>query len=154
MSYAGSRAVTDRHTHTHKQTDYGNPRAHAPSVNYEECSLSLSLSLSLLSPLSHIQPSPLNLKVNWDIYLFEQGFGEAEAKRVLVEDGARHEGAHIVQQLLVFLQHKPWQGRGEILGENGARLKTAGDRNKERRQVWWGREYLTYLGITLHILVS
>ena len=82
--------------------------------------------------------------MNWDIYLFEQGFGEAEAERVLVKDGTRHEGAHTVQQLLVFLQHKPWQGGREILGENGARLKTAGDRNKERRQVWWGREYLIY----------
>ena len=31
MSYAGSRAVTDRQTN--RQTDYCNPRAHAPSVN-------------------------------------------------------------------------------------------------------------------------
>ena len=66
-------------------------------------------------------------------YLFKQWFGEAETERILMEDGTCHEGAHTAQQLPVFLQHKPWQVRGEILGENGARLKTVEDRNKERR---------------------
>ena len=68
-------------------------------------------------------------------YLFKQWLAEAQTECVLMEHSTCHEGAHTVQQLLVFLQHKPWQVGREILGENGARLKTAEDRNKERRQV-------------------
>ena len=123
--------------------------------NYEECEPELkSLSLSLLFLSYTCTPSPANLKFvhihsELHIYLFKQRFAEAETECVLVEDGTCHEGAHAAQQLLVFLQHKPWQGKREILGENGARLKTAEDRNKERRQVWWGREYFTYLCITV-----
>ena len=58
-------------------------------------------------------------------YLFQQWFAEAEAECVLVEHGTCHEGANTVQQLFVLLYHKSRQNGREVLGENGARLKTA-----------------------------
>ena len=103
-------------------------------------SLSLSLThthtFSPASTLLHTQFVHIHTTlVKLHTYLFKQRFAEAQTERVLMEHGTCHEGAHTAQQLLVFLQHKPWQVGREILGKNRARLKTVEDRNKERRQV-------------------